>query len=291
MNPEIKTLLENMGFHESKDKPGLWSKAIDENESGIMGVTAYVDCRKTDKGRRFYTKMKPDGTNEIFDDADSIPTLAYFKEARDKILGIHDNKTPEPKEQGTKTPPNLNKQSQYVPCISGEQTRHDYGNILGAEKYRIAPTLISPAGSIIEAVELFKVYEQAKKEILNDHDVLWIGANGAPAEKGKGQPHIKRSGWRKLARFFNLSVEPIKRERIGTDKDYTWVYTVRVSHPNGAFFVGDGAASSNDKFFTKGGKVEANEEDVMMKAETVAINRTISDMLGGGEVSAEEMEK
>lgn len=287
MNPEIKTLLGNMEFHESKDKPGLWSKAIDESESGIMGVMAYVDFRRSpEKGRRFYTIEGTDGFRE---DADAIPTLTYFKEQRDKILGLHepfalpeesiraqkqhDNKTPEPKEQGTKTPPNLNKQSS-VPCVPGETS-----------------SLLVPAGTIKDAVELFKVYEQAKKEILNDKDVLWIGANGAPAEKGKGQPHIKRSGWRKLARFFNLSVEPIKRERIGTGKEYTWIYTVKVSHPNGAFFVGDGAASSNDKFFTKGGKVEANEEDVMMKAETVAINRTISDMLGGGECSAEEVEK
>jgi len=42
--------------------------------------------------------------------------------------------------------------------------------------------------------------------------------------------------------------------------------------------------------FTKGGKVQADEANVMLKAQTVAINRGISDLLGSGDVSAEEIE-
>ena len=64
---------------------------------------------------------------------------------------------------------------------------------------------------------------------------------------------------------------------------------VKISHPCGANIMMDGVATSMDPFFTKGGRKVADEENVFMKAETVALNRAISDILGSGEVSAEEV--
>jgi len=149
--------------------------------------------------------------------------------------------------------------------------------------------LVAPVCSVQESVRIFKEFEQAKKEILSAKDVLWIGSDGRPAIEGEGSPHIKRSGWRKLARFFGLSwnIEDIERMDMRSG-GYMYKVRVKVWHPAGASVVSEGLASSRDKFFTKGNKIEPAEENIVMKAETVAINRAISDILGSGEVSGEE---
>ena len=151
--------------------------------------------------------------------------------------------------------------------------------------------LVAPVCSVEESVRIFKQFEQAKSRVLSGNDVLWIGSDGRPAVDGQGTPHIKRSGWRKLARFFGLSwdienIEKITRERGG----YMYKVRVRVWHPAGASVISEGIASSSDSFFTKGGRKEADEENIIMKAQTVAVNRAISDILGSGEVSGEERE-
>lgn len=151
--------------------------------------------------------------------------------------------------------------------------------------------LVAPVCSVEESVRIFKEFEQAKSKILTGNDVLWIGDDGRPAIEGQGKPHIKRSGWRKLARFFGLSwdIENIKKLAM-ENGGYMYKVRVRVWHPAGASVISEGIATSRDSFFTKGGRKEANEENVLMKAQTVAVNRAISDILGSGEVSGEEKE-
>lgn len=156
---------------------------------------------------------------------------------------------------------------------------------------------IVPATTIGSAVELFKLFERAKTEILSDNDVIWIGANGRPTDKGMGHPHIKRPGWRKLARFFGLSCRILEKRKEWTkDKEgeyYIWTYKVRAIHPSGAYQEAEGVCTSRDPFFSKrrGERIEPEEENIMMKAQTVGFNRAISDLLGSGEVSAEELGK
>jgi len=151
--------------------------------------------------------------------------------------------------------------------------------------------LVAPVCSIEDSIRIFKAFEEAKKRILSKNDIMWIGDDGAPTIEGQGTPYIKRSGWRKLARFFGLSwnienVKKIKMENGG----YMYQAKVKIWHPAGASVEAEGVATSEDKFFTKGGRREANEGNVLMKAITVAINRGISDILGSGEVSGEETE-
>jgi len=62
---------------------------------------------------------------------------------------------------------------------------------------------------------------------------------------------------------------------------------VEVKTPKGRTVAHDGVASSRDKFFTKGGKTEAREKDIVHKAETAAYNRAIMD-LTGVEIGPEE---
>jgi hypothetical protein len=115
------------------------------------------------------------------------------------------------------------------------------------------------------------------------------------------------SFWRKLATFFNLTDE-IVREEIERDERGRIIramYTTKVTAPNGRFTVGTGVCSIHDKAHDdnlfKDGKVICKgpcdgrkhfsnpEHDIPSTAHTRAKNRGISDLVGGGEVSAEEV--
>lgn len=157
---------------------------------------------------------------------------------------------------------------------------------------------ISAACTLDEAIATFELFEEAKKRILKDTDVIWIGPNGRPVGKDQGgSPHIRRPGWCRLARFFRVSWKVISNDgspMLSTDKDgkskgYIYRAIVHGTHPSGASVIQSGFATSTDPFFTKGGRKAADEEDVAMKAETVGISRVVSNILGSGEVSAEEI--
>jgi len=151
--------------------------------------------------------------------------------------------------------------------------------------------LVAPVCSVQESVRIFKEFEKAKREILTENDILWIGSDGRPTIEGEGKPHIMRSGWRKLARFFGLSWDIENIEKLTMEHGgYMYKVRVKVWHPAGASVISEGVSTSKDAFFTKGGRKEASEENVLMKAQTVAVNRAISDILGSGEVSGEEEE-
>lgn len=152
---------------------------------------------------------------------------------------------------------------------------------------------MSPAATLKEAMNAFDMFDKAKAQLLRDTDVLWFGGAGKPVAAGTtgAKPYLLKSAWRRMARFFGLSIDIEGREKIENGARYMWVYRYRITHPCGAYIVSEGVCSSEDSFFTKGGKVKADEADVMLKAQTVALNRGISDLLGSGEVSADEMLK
>ena len=152
---------------------------------------------------------------------------------------------------------------------------------------------MSPAASIKDALAAFKMFDVAKAELLRDSDVLWFGKSGAPVAKGAGgaKPYLLKSAWRRMARFFGLSIDIEGRDKLESGDHYMWTYRYRITHPCGAYVVSEGVCSSLDQFFTSGGRKKADEADIMLKAQTVAINRGISDLLGSGEVSADEMLK
>jgi len=157
--------------------------------------------------------------------------------------------------------------------------------------------IVTPAVRMDQALAAFKEFSRFKSSVLTDDDYLFIGIDGKPTSKEKavGQ-HIKKSGWRKLALIFNLSIEILDAHRsVHRDEEgeyYVWTYRVRARAPNGRFQDAEGVATSRDPFFSKkaGERVTPNEANIKMKAETVAINRAISSLVGGGEISAEEIE-
>jgi hypothetical protein len=111
-------------------------------------------------------------------------------------------------------------------------------------------------------------------------------------DAGRDGKFVKKSGWRKIARAFNLSVMVIS-VRVERDADGmpTRAETIaRAQAPNGQVSDADGYCSADEKRFNKAGGRQKLENDLRATATTRAKNRAISDLVGMGEVSAEEVE-
>lgn len=138
----------------------------------------------------------------------------------------------------------------------------------------------------------FQNYQELTQALLNPSDYQSAGKN-----KFK-----KKSAWRKYATAFNLS-DRIINEEIIRDDEYRIIsakYEVEVTASNGRTAVGVASCSIYDKIDKKDA-VEPSafelrkrfthaEHDIISTAHTRAKNRAISDIIGTGEVSAEEME-
>lgn len=121
----------------------------------------------------------------------------------------------------------------------------------------------------------FEQFQQVKSSII---------IKGVDTVNINGKEHVKRSGWRKLATAFSIS-DSIEKEEYDPQ---TKVWTVWAK----AFWgsrscVGVGACSVGER---EKAKSTHPEHDAYAIAHTRAKNRAISDILGSGEVSAEEIE-
>lgn len=102
----------------------------------------------------------------------------------------------------------------------------------------------------------------------------------------KGHPYIKKSGWRIVALGFNISDRIVSKEvKDLKDGEYVVTYTVETSAPNGRTVQAVGSCSTLEK--TKSN--ERKYHDTETQAHTRAKNRAIADLVGLGEVTAEEM--
>ncbi|MFQ5515931.1 MAG: hypothetical protein ACE5FG_16105 [Myxococcota bacterium] len=97
----------------------------------------------------------------------------------------------------------------------------------------------------------------------------------------------KKDYWRAIKTAFNLSVELVSEARFSTDDGEDWGYSIvyRATAPNGAACCGDGACQASEK---RTGQDTVH--NVRAHAHTRAVNRAISNLVGFGEVSAEEMQ-
>ncbi len=133
--------------------------------------------------------------------------------------------------------------------------------------------LIRPVASNNEIVEAWDRYQELKTKLLTASDYQEIA----------GKKCIKKSGWRKLQVAFGVSDEVIKEERKEFSKNFIYEVTIKVSTQNGRFAFGVGSCSSGERSFAH------VDHDVRAIACTRAKNRAISDLIGGGEVSADEL--
>ena len=172
-------------------------------------------------------------------------------------------------------------------------------------------SLLTPVDDIDEVVEVYSKFEEIKDKLLDEPDTTKIGQN----------IHVNKSGWRKIATAFNVSVEVAGDTNYEEDGIIHYKVQAVAVAPNGKRASGVGMCSSNESNFmdvvADGSSDEAeakkkadrpddvlkvdgnwrqlkkprevNQHNLYATAATRAKNRAISDLVGGGEVSAEEL--
>lgn len=100
----------------------------------------------------------------------------------------------------------------------------------------------------------------------------------------QGRPFRKKAYWRAVRTAFQLKVVQVHEERVETPDDWGYIVTYRATAPNGAEAEGDGACMASEKHAK-----QATVHNVRSHAHTRAFNRAVSNLVGFGEVSAEEM--
>lgn len=166
-----------------------------------------------------------------------------------------------------------------MPKIKKEEQKIEEPKALVIKEPTAIVELAAPIDIVVKQVDLF---QELKKKLLRPMDYQVI----------QGKKFIKKAGWRKFALAFNLSDEILKEERReGNDKTdrvgggvwFVWDVTIKATAPNGRYSVATASCDSRERKFSH------QEHDVRATAATRAKNRAISDLIGGGEVSAEEM--
>jgi hypothetical protein len=133
-----------------------------------------------------------------------------------------------------------------------------------------------------QIVDGMRAYQQLLPQLLDPSD--W--------QIDDNSRFVKKSGWRKIARAFNLSTElvacEVERDADGNPQRASAI--VRVVAPNGQWGDGDGYCSVDERRFERAAGRQKIENDLRATATTRAKNRAISDLVGMGEVSAEEIQ-
>lgn len=210
-----------------------------------------------------------------------------------------------------------NDEEQEEIIVESKQTDLEGDTVDGDQDEVALPTsgsnnFVKPVDNPQEVIEMYETFDKIKMELLDeDQDLTNIS----------GSIHVNKSGWRKIATMFNLSIETFEDERILEEREeghdiLSWRVKARVTAPNGKVSVGSGMAASNESNYMVAlenwpenldqndpnvlrvdGKWRVlqdpssiKEHNIYAVAETRAKNRAISDMVGGGEVSAEEMD-
>lgn len=131
-----------------------------------------------------------------------------------------------------------------------------------------------PAMSPETAKKAMQTYQAICKSMLDPSDFQKIG----------DKEFKKKSAWRKLARAFSISDEIIKEEHEINEKYEVWRIHVKAYTQGGRAAIGVGSCSSRERNFAH------MDHDIYAIAHTRAKNRAISDIIGSGEVSAEELD-
>ena len=151
--------------------------------------------------------------------------------------------------------------------------------------------VLSPV-DVSGAVEFFNNYEELTEKLLKPTDY----------QKTGNKSFKKKSAWRKYATAFNISDEIVDEEIIRDDnyRIISATYRVKAIASNGRYGYGVASCSIYDKVnnndkeepspFELRKRFSNAENDVITTAHTRAKSRAISDIIGTGEVSAEEMD-
>src|SRR5262245_39670503 len=142
------------------------------------------------------------------------------------------------------------------------------------------PSILRPVASSEEVLAAWQQFQELKRNLLTLDDYQDV----------QGRPRIKKSGWRKIAAAFGISDQILREERRDFERPavatryFVWEITVRAVAPNGRYADAVGSCASNERRFAH------LDHDVRAVAHTRAKNRAVADLVGGGEVSAEEID-
>jgi hypothetical protein len=135
-----------------------------------------------------------------------------------------------------------------------------------------------------ELVESFKEYQALRGQLLDATDYQ---------DAGRGKSFVKKSGWRKIATAFglDLSIVSMDVERDEDGRPLRASCIARATAANGRHADGDGFCDvAEDRFSGPRGNKSKLENDLRTTATTRATNRAISNLVGMGEVSADEVD-
>ncbi|MDO5824142.1 hypothetical protein [Methanobrevibacter sp.] len=139
------------------------------------------------------------------------------------------------------------------------------------------------------AIEQWDAYQKLCKGLLNetDYQEIIVKEKDENGNYVKVKRHFKKkSAWQKLSRAFNVDTHIVDRdiERTKMGRVREAYYCVRATLPNGRSVESDALCSRSEK-----GKDKVSNHTIMSTAKTRATNRAIAELIGAGEVSAEEM--
>lgn len=154
---------------------------------------------------------------------------------------------------------------------------------INQENVTHAPVLVEQDSTAISTVNVdqalaeWNAYQEITEKMLDETDYQVI----------REKKYKKKSAWRKYARAFNINTEIIKEdivksEKTGAVKEATFV--VRATLPNGRYAEGWGNCSRGERGFAH------PNHDIPATAMTRAQNRAIADLIGAGEVTADEIQ-
>ena len=136
--------------------------------------------------------------------------------------------------------------------------------------------------SIEDALKLYQQFEEVKKRVLQPQDYQeWTSKR-----TGTRARFVKKSGWSKIQTFFGVSTEIVKVEK-DYDEDGELLVTVYSRATWRGRSVTETGIYSHDEAVAH--KLAPTPANIISTAATRANNRAISRLVGGGEVSAEEM--
>ena len=163
------------------------------------------------------------------------------------------------------------------------------GTVVGENETRPPAELVpAPSAGVLKPFDVREVrdsmeaYQRGLKSLLDDSDYQ---------DAGDGNRFVKKSGWRKIATWFGLTVE-VRSQHVERDDDGPQRATViaRAIAPNGRAMDGDGHCDRGEPRFRSARARQKLENDLIGTATTRAKNRAIADLVGMGDVSAEEVD-
>jgi len=149
---------------------------------------------------------------------------------------------------------------------------------VAAQPVALALSHIKPVLTPAEAKDIYRRYQEICEAVASKGDFVGV----------QGKQHPTKQFANKLARMFALSVEIVQAKKedgqTGAGKPFfVWHIVARAVAPNGQYRDGDGHCATNERNFAH------YHHDVYATAVTRAKNRAILELVGMGEVSAEEV--